>query len=115
MSQNGKGSNSKYGVEIGDKSTGNVMYISAIKLYTPVLSPALVALNTTTEQLFTVTGLKVTDIVENVIKPTSQAGLGIVGMRVSAANTLAITFSNNSAAGITPTPSEIYQIITFSI
>ena len=115
MSQNGKGSNSKYGVEIGDKSTGNVMYISAIKLYTTTLSPALVALNTTTEQLFTVTGLKVTDIVENVIKPTSQAGLGIVGMRVSAANTLAVTFSNNTGVGITPTPNEIYQVITFSV
>ena len=47
MSNNFKGSNSKFGIEVGDKSTGNIMYISAIKLYAATLSPALVALNTT--------------------------------------------------------------------
>lgn len=74
------------------------------------LSPAIVAANTTAEQTFTVTGLAVGDFVE-VNKPTTQAGLGIVNVRVSAANTLAIAFSNNTAAGITPTASEAYQII----
>lgn len=73
------------------------------------LSPAIVAANTTAEQTFTVTGLAVGDVVM-VNKPTTQAGLGIVGARVSAANTLAITFSNNTAAGITPTASEVYAI-----
>ena len=73
------------------------------------LSPALVAANTTAEQTVTVSGLIVNDVVV-VNKPTAQAGLGIVGARVSAANTLAITFSNNTAAGITPTASEVYVI-----
>jgi hypothetical protein len=73
------------------------------------LSPAIVAANTTAEQTFTVTGLAVGDMV-TVNKPTAQAGLGIVGARVSAANTLAITFSNNTASGITPTAAETYVV-----
>jgi hypothetical protein len=73
------------------------------------LSPAQVAANTTAEQTFTVPGLKTTDII-TVNKPTAQAGLGIVGVRVSAADTLAITFSNNTASGITPTASEAYLL-----
>lgn len=73
------------------------------------LSPSAVSANTTAEQTFTVTGLVVGDLV-SVIKPTSQAGLGVVGSRVSAANTLAITFSNNTAGSITPTASEVYAL-----
>lgn len=71
------------------------------------LSPASVAANTTAEQTFTVNGLQVGDFVE-INKPSVQAGLGIVNTRVSAANTLAITFSNNTAAAIVPTASEVH-------
>ena len=85
---------------------GNLQFSALIG---PTLSPVLVAANTTAEQTLTVTGLLVGDFV-NVIKPTAQAGLGIVNARVSAANTLAITFSNNTGSGITPTASEIYTI-----
>src|SRR5712691_6459698 len=73
--------------------------IKGLARFAQSLSPALVAANTTAEQTFTVTGLAVGDVVISVNKPTAQAGLGIVGWRVSAANTLAITFSNNTAAG----------------
>lgn len=73
------------------------------------LSPSSVAANTTAEQTFTVPGLLPGDIV-TVGKPTSQAGLGIVNARVSAANTLAITFSNNTGSPISPTASEVYQV-----
>lgn len=86
---------------------GNVQ-ISA--LLAVALTPAQVAANTTAEQTFTVNGLIIGDFVE-VNKPTSQAGLGLANFRVSAANTLAITFSNNTAAGITPTAGESYQIL----
>jgi hypothetical protein len=72
------------------------------------LTPSAVSANTTAEQTFTVTGLQVGDMVAGINKPTAQAGLGIVGMRVSAANTLAITFSNNTAGSITPTAGETY-------
>lgn len=73
------------------------------------LSPASVANATSAEQTFTMTGLLTTDFV-SVNKPTAQAGLGIVGTRVSAADTLAITFGNFTAATITPTASEVYVV-----
>lgn len=73
------------------------------------LSPSAVSANTTAEQTFTVPGLLVGDQV-SVTKPTNQAGLGIVNSRVSANNTLAITFSNNTGGGITPTAGELYAV-----
>lgn len=73
------------------------------------LSPAAVSANTTAEQTFTVNGLAVGDVVGSINKPTAQAGLFIAGVRVSAANTLAITFGNATAGSITPTASEIYS------
>jgi hypothetical protein len=87
-------------------TNGNV---SGHYLATVTLSPAEVAINTTAEQTFTLNGLKTGDLVV-VNKPTAQAGLGIVGSRVSAANTLAITFANNTAGAITPTASEVYKV-----
>ena len=81
---------------------GNLVKQAVISV---TLSPALIVLNTTAEQTFTVNGLLPGDMVL-VNKPTTQAGLGIVGSRVSAANTLAITFSNNTAASITPTAAQ---------
>lgn len=74
------------------------------------INPAIVAANTTAEQTFTVTGLSINDIPLTLIKPTTTAGLGIVGIRVSAANTLAITFINATALGIDP-PSETYKLV----
>lgn len=73
------------------------------------LSPTSVAPNTTAEQTFTVKGLHLGDFA-NVSKPTLQAGLGISTARVSAADTLAITFGNVTSATITPTASEIYSV-----
>jgi len=87
--------------------TGNLVKQSVISV---TLSPALIVLNTTAEQTFTVNGLLPGDMVL-VNKPTTQAGLGIVGSRVSAANTLAITFSNNTAASITPTAAQTYLVL----
>jgi hypothetical protein len=74
-----------------------------------VLSPASVAANTTAEQTFAVPGLTLGGVAF-VNKPTAQAGLGIVGVRISANNQIAITFSNNTASPIVPTASETYQI-----
>lgn len=84
--------------------------ITQLIIYTPTLSPAIVNANTTAEQTFTVTGLTTADKIMFVEKPTAQAGLGIVGHRVSAADTLAITFSNNTGVGITPTASQVYKV-----
>lgn len=87
---------------------GNVWKLGVFNLK---LSPALVAANTSAEQVFAATGigLQVGDAV-NVSKPTAQAGLGIVNERVSALDTLAITFGNFTAAGIQPTANEVYQV-----
>lgn len=79
--------------------------------YTASLTPAQVAANTTAEQTFTVNGLAATTWAVTVNKPTAQAGLGIVGARVTAANTIGITFSNNTAAPITPTGGETYIVM----
>lgn len=76
------------------------------------LTPAQVAINTTAEQTFTVPGLKVGDVVV-VNKPTAQAGLGIAGARVSAADTLAINFANVTGGAITPTAGEVYLVYVF--
>lgn len=88
-------------------NTGNIVKASVISV---TLSPAAVAANTSVEQTFTVNGLAVGDWV-GVSKPTVQAGLSVPGARVSAANTLAITFGNFSAASITPTASQVYSVM----
>lgn len=80
-------------------------------LYTPTLTPVAVAANTTAEQTFTVTGLVAGSPVW-INKPSWTNGIGIAGVRVSAANTLAITFTNSTGAAITP-PAEIYTLGNF--
>lgn len=74
-------------------------YVKQIRRYSQSLNPASVAANTVAEQTFTVTGLTTDDVVF-VNNPTLTAGLGVAGVRVSAANTLAIRFVNATAAAI---------------
>lgn len=80
-----------------------------VRTYTVTFDPSSVSANTTSEEAFTVTGLGTTDIVY-VNKPTHDAGLGIVGCRVSAKDELSITFMNTTAGSINP-PSESYTIV----
>jgi hypothetical protein len=91
---------------MNDVVRGNTQWSMILNV---TLSPASVANATSAEQTFTVQGLAVGDFV-NISKPTSQAGLGIVNSRVTAANTLGITFMNSTAATITPTASEVYLV-----
>ena len=85
---------------------GNLLSVGVASV---ALSPAIVAANTSAEQTFTVPGLRVGDFVD-INKPTVQAGLIIGTARVSAANTMAITFGNLTVAGITPTAAEVYLV-----
>lgn len=85
--------------------------INELQVLSVALTPSAVSANTTAQQTFTVTGVKVGDVVVAVEKPSHQAGLGIVGFRVTAADTVGITFSNNTGAGITPTAGETYDIV----
>lgn len=83
--------------------------ISGEWVLTITISPASIGPSTTAEQTFTVGGLQLGDFVE-INKPTAQAGLGIANSRVSAANTLAVTFINASASTVTPTANETYSL-----
>jgi hypothetical protein len=77
-----------------------------------VVSPTwtAVATITTSEQTMTVPGVDVGDFVA-VVKPTHQTGLGVVNARVSAKNTVAVTFMNPTAGSLTPTAAEVYLVL----
>jgi hypothetical protein len=106
------GPNSSALPDIVQMPTGNMWKVGIFQL---TLSPVSVAWSTTTEQTFSATGigLLTTDMVL-VQKPTSQPGLGIVGSRVSAADTLAINFINVTTT-LTPTAAEVYKVAVFRI
>lgn len=93
-----------------DTTQSPIGNIQKIGLFLLALTPVAVAANTTAEQTFASTGigLLTTDNVD-VSKPSFQAGLGIVNVRVSAVDTLAITYINATASPITPT-AETYQV-----
>lgn len=76
---------------------GNVQGLFLLQL---TLDPASVATISAAEQTFTVPGLRALDVVVSVNMQSAQAGLGIAGARVSAANTLAVTFVNPTVAAI---------------
>ena len=80
-----------------------------IETYSVSFDPLAVGANTTSEQTVTVTGVLTSDIV-TVNKPSMTTGLGIVNARVSASDTVAITFMNTTAGSINPT-SETYLIV----
>lgn len=82
---------------------GNAFGVYVVKV---TFDPASVATITTAEQTVTVPGAKVGDMVFT-NKPSLTAGLGLAGSRVSAANTVAITFVNPTAGSI-DAGSEVY-------
>lgn len=75
---------------------GNVRALFVVDV---TFNPASVATITTAEQTTTVTGLRVGDMVFWQ-KPTNTAGVGVVNMRVSATDTLAVTFVNPTAGSV---------------
>lgn len=90
---------------------GNVKQLNVVAL--PV-APVSVAANTTAEQSFTLAGLDPKANVD-INKPSFQAGLGIVNVRVipasgSTASQLAITYQNNTASPIVPA-TETYSVL----
>lgn len=72
-----------------------------IRVYTvTAVDLAAVAANTTAEADITVTGVATTDILVGWNKPTLSAGLGVVNARIKAADTIAVTLVNATAAPI---------------
>lgn len=83
--------------------------VSGTYLMRATLTPAATAAATAVEQTFTsastgnnvgLNSLRVGDFV-TINPPSITAGVGIVGARVSANGTLAITFSNSTAGSLT--------------
>jgi hypothetical protein len=77
---------------------GNVFSTTVIR---QTITPASVATITTSEQTFTVPGLKLGDHVV-VCPPGITTGVALVNARVSAANTLALQFVNPTAGAVVP-------------
>lgn len=73
-------------------------------------TPAAVPTISSLAHSVTVNGVAVGDFVA-AVKPTEQTGIVVASCRVSAANTVIVTFVNPTAGNITPTASEIYLIL----
>jgi hypothetical protein len=76
----------------------------------PTLTPVAVAAAISAEQAFTVTGLRTQDIIYVVASVAQTAGIGIGNARVSANDTLQISFMNATAGSLTPAAG-IYQLV----
>jgi hypothetical protein len=74
------------------------------------INPASVGANTSAEQSFTLPGVQIGDVILDTIKPSLTAGLSLGSARVSAANTVAITFVNSTAAPI-DAAAETYTLV----
>ena len=66
------------------------------------LTPAAVNSASTAEQTFTITGLLTSDQVDITNQPARTGSVCTAGVRVSAANTVAITYINPTAGSLTP-------------
>lgn len=85
--------------------------LKGVRKYSPTLTPVSVAAATVAEQTFTVAGLTTADDVV-VNNPSTATAVGIVGARVSAADTLAIRYVNPTAGALVPTAG-VHDIIAF--
>lgn len=78
---------------------GNLLKLFAVSV---TWDPASVATITTAEQTVTVPGVKLGDIVISYNKPTNTTGAMPVNARVSAADTVAVSFVNPTAGSVNP-------------
>ena len=78
---------------------GNVL---TREIIAPTFAPAQVLQATTAVQTFTVPGLATTDIVRVHYNGAQTAGVFVASSRVSATDTLALTFANVTAGALTP-------------
>lgn len=108
--------------DLSDFPQSSIGNIQKVGLFQISLTPSSVAANTTAEQTFAATGIGLStgggfttlqpqDFVW-VNKPTAQAGLAIGGVRVSATDTLAITYVNDTGSPITPTAETYLVLVT---
>jgi hypothetical protein len=76
------------------------------------LSPSAINGNSTSRETYTVNGLA-TDMCLYVNQISTQAGLFLLGARVSAANTLQLDWWNSNVGSITPTTSQEIRVVAF--
>jgi hypothetical protein len=86
-----------------------------LRVLEAVVSPFVVPANGTAEQAFEVNGVKATDIAIAIEKGASEFGLGVVQVRVSAAKTVSVTFSNNTGSPVHPQPSQKIRFVVLSL
>lgn len=84
--------------------------ILQITAYSVAITPTSVSANTTNEQTFTINGLSVNDTILANIGSATPNFCGLLGLRVSGANTAALTYGDYGTAAKTPTAST-YQFL----
>ena len=72
------------------------------KLIAVTLAPGVCTAATTTEQAFTIPGVEVGDYVNINFAGAQVAGVAVVNCRVTGADTVAVSFMNATAGGVTP-------------
>jgi len=94
--------------------TARLAPVAPLVVFQQSLAPASVAALTTAEQTFTIASPNALVVGTPVWinKPSATRGLAILGVRVSAANTLAVNYANLTTAPIVP-PTEVYTIGNF--
>lgn len=92
-----------YGLQVGASGTT----LTQAVVYTPSLTPTAVAAGAVVAQTFTVSGLATTDTVT-----VNAPGAVVFSARVSAANTLSISFAPPATGTYTP-PTGVYRILAF--
>ncbi len=79
----------------------DIVQPGAIRLFSQTITPTAVTANETGEQTFTVSGLQTADAV--FISPVATGNATMAGQaRVSAADTLAVTYTNPTGGSLTP-------------
>ena len=86
------------GLKVGSAGT----LLTKMDRYSVSWTPSSVGANTTEEKTVTVSGLAVDDVVYVSPPASMPTGLGIGGCRVSATDTLAVIFINNTGGSLTP-------------
>jgi hypothetical protein len=90
---------------------GNIL---AAGVFTISIDVASVAANISAEQTFTAPGVLLGDMVfvntPSVGTATLNAGLGVTGARVTAANTIGLRFMNSTAGALDPSAAAAYTV-----
>lgn len=87
------------GLSVG--AFGTATHVTQVRVYSQTITPASVGAAVCAEQTFTVTGLTTADKV--VVNPAATGNSsGVCSCRVTAANTIGITFANPTAGALTP-------------